>query len=524
MASGPRPASEIQPEQASMAVGRALRRGLVTERELAAEAQRRREQHLLAAIIGPRGQVRERFCATSAFDRGAPPVGWLSSFAVSDKRHRQQPRRQRRRASGGSPSTAQRGSGASSATALRGSAVDRELAKLMKDMAEITVTEAREPRDVLEAEQWASCIVGTWHVTPLLEGDVEELFFPAYVSALEELGSAGALATLRAMSGVGAAIHARRARAAADRLAAGGLGEPPWAEGIGRSRPVGALLMYEEAFEDGVSVIVEFAAPGAQPHTLGIYIDHNMGGLVKDVFLAGPLSEVRRKLGRRAPNGVGLALRELDLAEARARVEDALEILDHTYDPPVDGDVRTLRALIEARMRLLPAGAVLADEVHEFEPAERERLLADFLDSPEGRRWRGDEDAEDAVATAIDFGCDYNHGGPLRWSPVVVEIFMTSWLTRKVVRDPEFFRCVPDVLPDWVAYAGRRREVPAAPLREAVDAVKRYRKEMLAAASDPDSWGPAKAFAVAAQAAGVDLSDPDAVGEFVERYNDGLAA
>jgi len=407
---------------------------------------------------------------------------------------------------------------------LRGSAVDRELAELMADMAEITVIEAHEPRDVLEAEQWASCIVGTWHVTPLLEGDVEELFFPAYVSALEGLGSAGALATLRAMSGVGAASHARQARAAADRLAAGGLAEPPWAEEIGRSRPVGALLMYEEAFEDGVSVIVEFAAPGAQPHTLGIYIDHNMGGLVKDVFLAGPLSEVRRKLGRRAPNGVGLAVRELDLAEARARVEDALETLDHSYDPPVDRDVRALRALIEARIRLLPERAALPVEWEEFEPVERERLLADFLDSPEGQRWRGDEDAEDAVATAIDFGCDYNHGGPLRWSPVVVEIFMTSWLTCKVVREPEFFRRVPDVLPDWVAYAGRRRKVPASPLREAVGAVKHYRKEMLAAASDSNAWGPAKAFAVAAQAAGVDLSDPAAVGEFVERYNDGLAA
>ena len=135
-----------------------------------------------------------------------------------------------------------------------------------------------------------------------------------------------------------------------------------------------------------------------------------------------------------------------------------------------------------SRLRALP------DESEEFEPVERERLLADFLDSPEGQRWRGNEDAEDAVATAIDFGCDYNHGGPLRWSPVVVEIFMTSWLTRKVVREPEFFRRVPDVLPDWVAYAGRRRKVPAAPLREAVGAVKRYRNEMLAAASDSDAW------------------------------------
>ena len=43
-------ANEIQPEQASMAVSQALRRGLVTERELEAEARRRRKQHDLAAV------------------------------------------------------------------------------------------------------------------------------------------------------------------------------------------------------------------------------------------------------------------------------------------------------------------------------------------------------------------------------------------------------------------------------------------------------------------------------------------
>jgi hypothetical protein len=49
-------ADEIQPEQASMAVGQALRRGLVTERELAAEAQHRRKQRILAgarAVAAP---------------------------------------------------------------------------------------------------------------------------------------------------------------------------------------------------------------------------------------------------------------------------------------------------------------------------------------------------------------------------------------------------------------------------------------------------------------------------------------
>jgi hypothetical protein len=245
-------------------------------------------------------------------------------------------------------------------------------------------------------------------------------------------------------------------------------------------------------------------------------------GLVKDVFLAGPLTEVRTKFNRRAPNHVGLVLREL--AEARARVEAALYMLDHAYDPPVNEDVRPMRALIDARMRLLPDGFELPDEYQEVAPAERDVLLADFLAAPEGLRWRGDEDAEDVAGLAIAFGADYNHGGPLRWSPVVVEVFMTSWLARKVTREPEFFRRVPDVLRDWVKYAGRRQGVPAVPLREAVAAVKRYGKEMLDAVGDPEAWGPAKTFAVAALDAGVDLTDRAEVERFMQRYNDGLAA
>jgi hypothetical protein len=151
-------------------------------------------------------------------------------------------------------------------------------------------------------------------------------------------------------------------------------------------------------------------------------------------------------------------------------------------------------------------------------------MLEAFLASPHGQRWRGDEDAEDVVATAIDFGADYNHGGPLRWSPVVVEIFMTSWLARKVLRESTFFELVPEVLPDWVAYAAAQRGVEGEALSEATGAVAAYRDEMLDAIGDPDAWGPAKAFAAAAQAAGVDLTDGAELEEFVEQYNEQLAS
>lgn len=429
---------------------------------------------------------------------------------MTEKRRRQQDRRAKRQA----PRSG-RGGGAS---------VSRELAQLMDGLVPTVLGSAGKLEDALEAECWASELISMWRGRQLIDGDAEELFLPAFVRALERKGSPKSLATLRALSAVGSESHARKARAAADRLAGRGVPEPRWAGPVGRAEPVAGELMYEEAFEDGVSLFIEFAPPDGEPHTLGIYIDHNLGGLVKDAFLAGPLDGVRSELSSRAPNGVGLALRKLDLAEARARIEAALYVLDHTYDPPVDDDVRALRGLIDGRVRRLPDGFEMPGDYDEMSVEERERLLAEFLASPEGQRWRGDEDAEDVVETAIWFGADYNHGGPLRWSVVVVEIFMTSWLARKVTREPAFFERVSEVLPDWVRYAGRVRGVPAEPLGEAVQAVKLFRDEMLEAVNDPDAWGPAKTFAVAAQAAGVDLTDPDALNAYVEKYNEGLAA
>ena len=429
---------------------------------------------------------------------------------MSEKRRAQQDRRATRQADRGG-----RGGGGP---------LDRELAQMMDGLVPTVLRSVAQLEDGLEAECWASELVAMWRGTQLIEGDAEDVFLPALLRALERKGSPKALAALGALSAVGNPEYAQRARAAADRLVARGVPGPSWFGELGRSESVAAELMYEEAFDDGVTVFIEFALSRGERHTVGIYIDHNMGGLVKDAFIAGPLIEVCSKLRPRAHNGVGLALRELDLAEARARVEAALYMLDHTYEPAVDEDVRALRALIDARIRLLPEGFELPEDYEEVSVEERERLIADFLASPEGNRWQGDAHAEDVVSTAIWFGADYNHGGALRWSAVVVEIFMTSWLARKVAREPVFFERVAEVLPDWVRYAARMRGVPTAPLEEAVGAVREFRGEMLETVNDPEAWGPAKTFAVAAQKAGVDLADPDGLNAFIEQYNEGLAA
>ena len=116
--------------------------------------------------------------------------------------------------------------------------------------------------DALEAEHWASCLLGALNVGRIVDAEIRERFRADLVRAVEALGSAEALATLRALSGVGVSAERERARAAADRLAASGVHEPVWASGVGAARPVAAALQYEEAFDDGVSVIVEFDGSG----------------------------------------------------------------------------------------------------------------------------------------------------------------------------------------------------------------------------------------------------------------------
>jgi hypothetical protein len=166
------------------------------------------------------------------------------------------------------------------------------------------------------------------------------------------------------------------------------------------------------------------------------------------------------------------------LDEALARIVAGFEALDRVAGAPVSEDVWTLRALVEARLRLLPAGFELPEPPAALPPEEREALVADFLASEEGARWRGDAEAEYAARLAIDFGADRNHGGPLRWSPVVVEIFLLDWVAREVIAGPELLARIPDVLESWVQYAGRFRGVPADQIAEAVTAVGEYRDEL----------------------------------------------
>ena len=53
---------------------------------------------------------------------------------------------------------------------------------------------------------------------------------------------------------------------------------------LGTGEPTVAWLTSDPIDDDGVSVMVGFDGP-AGPSTIGVYVDHNLGGMAKDVFV-----------------------------------------------------------------------------------------------------------------------------------------------------------------------------------------------------------------------------------------------
>ncbi|MDQ3777675.1 MAG: hypothetical protein M3310_02235, partial [Actinomycetota bacterium] len=245
------------------------------------------------------------------------------------------------------------------------------------------------------------------------------------------------------MEVVGSEQVASASAAAAARLAEAGVAEPEWCGGLGAAEARRALIMRDAVFDDAINVLVEFERPAHEPYVVGVLIDHNLGGIAKDLLVGPTLRQLEASLAS-APTEVAgtgeLRMEGVELAEAASRSREALWRTEHTLDPPISDDFNAHAAAVAAHLR------TLSDEGEVHEPEEigdsrRQAVLDRFLASREAAPFRARDELADLAMMAIDYCADYldGEGRPLRWSPVVVELFMTWFLPRKVAREPEFF-------------------------------------------------------------------------------------
>ncbi|HUO74578.1 MAG TPA: plasmid pRiA4b ORF-3 family protein [Solirubrobacteraceae bacterium] len=387
---------------------------------------------------------------------------------------------------------------------------------------------ARSAADVdsaLDAEAWASHLLGTFreqrHGLPFpdaVEVDPALLFGEPLVTRLATFGDSAAMVALASLAEVdGGELGVLAAELLAGSTPVAGV--PRWVEQIGASEVVGAAVMSEAVFDDARTVLLESRHPDGETMVVGVLIDRNLGGLAKDVLLAESIEQVAGAMGRYSSGEEAeLELERIEPGVAAGLIRAAIARTDMTWDPPVDEDFWSGRALALLRVDQT-LGVVEPPELAELSSEERDRLRDEFLSSPEGRGFAPDGDEAWVASLAIDFCAGYTDGDPLRWSPVVVELFMADWIPRKVLATPELLDRLPAALDAWVRFAARRRGIPDWAANETRESIVEWVEEMVDAALDPAVGGPSKQFLLAAKAAGVDLEDEQAVGAFIEGWN-----
>jgi len=374
----------------------------------------------------------------------------------------------------------------------------------------------------LDAEIWASQLLGSWWPSPLgVDSEVTDMQIGGpLVAAIGRAGGPGAIAALVALGEVCESKLALVAREEADRLLNNGVPWPSWGDDIMEAEILRTAVLRERIFDDGITIFIEARHGGSDEdrHAIGVYVDHNLGVMAKDIVMADSIDQVEQSIATAPPHIGELVIEPIDPVEAGARIHAAMELTDMTIGAPVGEDYAPLRALAILRADELPGGEVDID-TPELPFEERDRLMADFLAAPESEGIEPGTDASEVVRMAVDYCAGYVDGDPLRWSPVVVELFMAGWLPRKLLADREMFEAVPAALDAWVRYAGRQRGIPTEAIEFIAAAIPEWTDEMLALAFDDGAAGPAKQFMSAAKDAGVDLADKRAIETFMAGWN-----
>ena len=392
-------------------------------------------------------------------------------------------------------------------------------------LAHRILRETQELRGALDAELWASQLLGVFwserhslSLEELVSADDTLSLGEPLISAVASLGGERARTALTVISEVDDGELGMLADDLAQRLEGeGSTTAPVWLSHIGKAEITDAAVMREDVFDDARTIFLEARHADGETHAIGVLIDNNIGFMARDILLADSIDGVADVV-RENPERDEVTLERIVPGVAAGQIQAAIDLTDMTVDPPVSEEYSPLRAIALVRAGAAP-NHVAVPERPEMAQKERDRLLDEFLTSREGEEFAQDSDAAHAASLAIDFCADYVDGRPLRWSPVVVELFMADWVPRKVLADEDLLERLPSALDAWVRFAGRRTGTPDWAVEETRMAIPRWRDEMMERGRDPAAAGPAKQFLTAAKAAGIDVENSDALDMFTAGWN-----
>ncbi|WBB73573.1 hypothetical protein O7602_28560 [Micromonospora sp. WMMD1128] len=373
----------------------------------------------------------------------------------------------------------------------------------------------------LDAEMLGAALLGS--VYAVAEHDREQAvrdFVAGFLAATSRRRSAAAT-TIRAVfaSLVPDAEGAARVRPGAH--------APAWAGQLGRVRLTGTWA-YGDVYGDQTSYLATFVyddeEQGGPEHALVALVDHNIG-ITKDVFVGGPATRIVEQAREICTEDELTWFRTEDPARMHAEVSRHLAVTDDLGELPAQGSLATDRALAGARLAVLPgptppAGPTVVPPITD---EERTRLVRAFLDSPESVRFGLPEVADGELASLhfclgllLDHAASFPDADPMRWSPMVVELFLLDWVHRRAVLDMDDAAMLPRVLRAWAAYAARQRGLSQSAAARTDEAITEMVPEFARLYSTGERRSPATAAVAQLMADGVNPDDPEALNAWIE--------
>lgn len=263
---------------------------------------------------------------------------------------------------------------------------------------------------------------------------------------------------------------------------------PRWLLAMDEAEPVNGVFEMAHVLGDGENLVLGVRLPGGHELSVAVYVDHNLGSLVKDAYVVpGRLTELA-DLMRTTADDPDTTLSDLPPADARARITEAMELSALTF-PPIETDTwPACRPLVEWAVGLLPAGGT-GYVRPEWTDADKQALTERFFTSPFGAGL-DDADRRGLLDSLLWFGTDYGPGDPLRWSPVAVEILLADWIPRKIVADVPYLALAPELLRAFIRFSHAERGIRAELTSETLAAVDELEPEYQVTIRSPRPQGP----------------------------------
>ncbi|HEY5858420.1 MAG TPA: plasmid pRiA4b ORF-3 family protein [Aldersonia sp.] len=220
--------------------------------------------------------------------------------------------------------------------------------------------------DPFDAEMLGSFILS---VPGVAKDELEQGLVRSFIPAIEERGTAPALALLLALGSVADDEVTPETTAAADRLVASGIQPPRWAADLDEP-PTSSGHQRVVPSHTGISLLVCEFHRGDRTHRMAMYVDETECGAAAEIgLLADPVDVVLDVIDEEVRGGGGeLVIEDLDPAEFRWQAENALdtrvELEDDGCDAKYGGVVgyggedgpgyHTMAVLLRKRLESLP--------------------------------------------------------------------------------------------------------------------------------------------------------------------------